>query len=502
MAAGRLDEAFRVLQESPERTHRDGQKLVDRLAAAFVRRATEHLSSDRVDDADLDSQKALQLAGRKPEITEIVNAVAFAKAERQQRREHRKDALNSVQQQVELGACSVGAKLLGSLGEDDSLAGQATRKRLAEAIDGRKLIISETAERLQKLVAAEDFSGAVAILSSLPAEQRAADAIVQLMLAAIQPLLRDGLAEMNAGRLDRAAQVVLAVSTLEPVSPLFAELNDSLSRCYAARRDLEGGRLVDAEHQLAVLQQTLPDCVWVKDAHSAVVEAIRHLSSVKSGPLALLPEGEIGQQKDAFPVAPRPSNAAAPELLRSTGDGRILQVDGLGSLLILSADNIAIGASASASAFDVSVMTEGAKVPIHIRRCEDDYFVESSETLLVNGVAVKRKLLASGDTIGIGARGRLRFVRSVAASSSAVLQVTGARLANRDVRSVVLMSDSLLFGPSGCHFRLPDVQSPIVLHPQGSGYALRQATSGRQPVIATLNDKESTVIADTRFALV
>jgi len=89
------------------------------------------------------------------------------------------------------------------------------------------------------------------------------------------------------------------------------------------------------------------------------------------------------------------------------------------------------------------------------------------------------------------------------------LQITGSRLARRDVRSVVLMSDSLLFGPAGSHFRLSAADGPIVLHRTRNGYALKQMTARRtdsnpirraEPVTLGLGD--SVVMNETRFALV
>ncbi len=106
----------------------------------------------------------------------------------------------------------------------------------------------------------------------------------------------------------------------------------------------------------------------------------------------------------------------------------VLQVDGVGGLLLLSSDVITIGTTSSSSRLDVPLVTEGTAAFISIRRDGDDYFAESSELFRVNGRQETRKLLTSGDSIAVGARGRLRFLKPVAASSSAVLQITGSRL--------------------------------------------------------------------------
>jgi hypothetical protein len=183
----------------------------------------------------------------------------------------------------------------------------------------------------------------------------------------------------------------------------------------------------------------------------------------------------------------------------------VLQVDGVGGLLLLSADVITIGTPSSSARIDVPLVTEGTEEIISIRRDSDDYFAESAKPFRVNGREETRKLLTSGDSIAVGARGRLRFLKPVAASGSAVLQITGARLARRDIRSVVLMSDSLLFGPSGSHFRLPGTESSIVLQCSRDGYALRESVSRESAAVRTvpaaISVGESMVLKDIRFAL-
>lgn len=506
IASGRLDEAFQVLQSSEERKHRDGQKLVDRLTKSLVARATEHLANDRLEDAHHDVQRALQLAGRKPEVTELLKVVSAAQAERQHRQQRRQNVVKSAQQQLQAGDYSLGAKLLNVLSEDHSTSGQATRQRLAEEIDAKKLIVSNTAARVQTLIDAGEFQSAVAALAQLPPEQRAAASIAKLIPAATGPIVENGVAELNAGRLDRVASIVSTIAVVSVGCQRSEELQQNLSRCHAAKRHLEEHRLVEAEREFAALQQMLPDCEWIREAHAAVTESIRQLTVATWGPLGLLPDDVQASTAQTAAISPNvsPKSPITPQPPADTraASHNILQVDGAGSLLLLNRDTVTIGASTSATAFDVSVMTEGTAVPIFVRRDGDDYFAESAEPFSVNGSDVKRKLLASGDTIAIGARGRLRFVKNVAASNSAVLQVTGAKLARRHVRSVVLMADSLLFGPAGSHFRLPDVAMPIVLHRQNHGYALRQAQTGPEPAAATLNTGESAVMNDTRFALV
>jgi len=245
-----------------------------------------------------------------------------------------------------------------------------------------------------------------------------------------------------------------------------------------------------------LLQQVAGDCDWIIAARDALTSAIGHLNSVMSGPLGLLTAQLPPQSVHETTVAAEPPSLAATET--SLPAQCVLQVDTLGSLLLLTSDTVTVGAANRTSAVDVALMTEGHSAPITLRRDGDDYFAESTAAFSVIGQSVTRRLLTSGDTLAVGSRGRLRFVKPVAASNSAVLRITGSRMARRDIRSVVLMADSLLFGPVGSHFRLPSVEVHIVLHRDRDGYALRQLNTAEA---WTLRADSSTEINDIRFGL-
>ena len=91
--------------------------------------------------------------------------------------------------------------------------------------------------------------------------------------------------------------------------------------------------------------------------------------------------------------------------------------------------------------------------------------LSSAGGLRVNNVLAQRHILTSGDVITVGARGRLKFLRSVAASNSAVLIVQGAKLKRRDIRGIVLVDDAVVFGDSGCHFSIPNLPRRVILRP-------------------------------------
>ncbi|APZ91681.1 hypothetical protein Fuma_01272 [Fuerstiella marisgermanici] len=509
--SGRLDDAFALLQASPERGHRDGQTLIDRLAAAFTVRATEHLTAARLEDARHDANKALQLAGRSPEVAKLLAKVSTAEKERHGRQQRRQDVLATAEQQLNAGAYSIGAKLLGGLDADQSTSGAAAAGRLEQAIAAKRMIIDDAVQRIQTAVDAGEFTAAANLISSLQPDQRFHARIAPLLNVAVEPLIDAGVVELVAGRLDRAAAIADSLSWLrvqgaapgtarQSGSPSYDELQQCLDRCRTVKRHLASHDFSSATAELNLLRRVIPDAEWVREAQTAVAEALQLLNSLAAGPLGLLPNSSASADVPSRPVAQNDDRLAG-DIGGGTPGRCVLRVDGIGGLLLLRKDIVTIGAisSPSSAACDLRLQTEGATTAIRIRRESDDYFAESEEAFKVNGLQVTRKLLANGDSIAVGSRGRLRFLKPVAASGSAVLHITGSKLEQRDIRNVVLMSDSLLFGPNGSHFRLPNEDSPIVLHCDAGGYALRSLQAGSEWMPLRLG--QSVLMNDVRFAL-
>ncbi len=89
-----------------------------------------------------------------------------------------------------------------------------------------------------------------------------------------------------------------------------------------------------------------------------------------------------------------------------------------------------------------------ANVPIAtIDRQEDEYFIRGS-AVAVNDRAGSGKLLSSGDRITLSPRCRLSFALPSAASTTAILDLTGARYARSDVRRIILLDRDIILGPS------------------------------------------------------
>ena len=106
---------------------------------------------------------------------------------------------------------------------------------------------------------------------------------------------------------------------------------------------------------------------------------------------------------------------------------------------------------------------------ITIERIQDDYFLRSEEPVSVNDRATREKLLTNGDRILLNRRCSMKFVLPNPASTSAVLELTSAKLKRPDVRRIILCDDSIVMDQSrSAHVSLPQAEPPIVVVARGS----------------------------------
>ena len=387
----------------------------------------------------------------------------------------------------------------------DRLADARHDADLALTLGGRKPEVAEALKqvktlerkRIEQAIAANDFEFALATIAALSTDQLSDPEIIRLVQLAVLPLANRGLDELVAGRLDRAVATDNLLAPVRRHSTHAVELHDQLKRCNTVGDLIRAGRHAEAERELSLLSQTNPAADWIVKSRTQVSIVIESLSSILSGPIGLLSTSGRSVRVANQPVEHQPTNCTP-----ARSHQWLLQVDGIGGLLLHRDSQLTVGAAASSSRFDLAIQTDGLCTPLSVRRNGDDYFAESSSPFRVNDQPMTRRLLVSGDQVGIGQRGRIRFSKPVPASASAVLLLTGAGLARRDIRSVVMLSDSLLFAKSGGHFSLDNEPHPIVVYCQGESLAVRllprpDSESQNQ----TLRVGESIVVGQTRFAL-
>lgn len=136
----------------------------------------------------------------------------------------------------------------------------------------------------------------------------------------------------------------------------------------------------------------------------------------------------------------------------------LLHADGIGSFLILRQPTITIGPISSRDAHDIALIADPNLPSLRVQRIEDDYFLSTQP-------GSKPKLLTNGEKLELSPRCRLTFAIPNPASTSAVLELTGAKLPRSDVRRVILMDQDLILGPGSlAHIPAHTLIEPLVLH--------------------------------------
>ena len=148
-------------------------------------------------------------------------------------------------------------------------------------------------------------------------------------------------------------------------------------------------------------------------------------------------------------------------------------MDGVGSFLLLLSDRVTLGRSGSSARPDVALAADISGVQAEIVRAGDDYFLAARGAVEVNGRAVEKKLLASGDRIALSPRCQVVFRQPTPLSASAVLSLAGGQRIAGDAREVILLHHLLIIGSGeGSHVRAEGAPR-ILLSASGKGLSVR-----------------------------
>jgi hypothetical protein len=208
---------------------------------------------------------------------------------------------------------------------------------------------------------------------------------------------------------------------------------------------------------------------------------------IRSGPLGLAGLAPVPADPNETlpPIVPvRRPVTALPVAQPGAGTSRgafVLHVDGVGSYHVASGPAVTAGPANGPAAPDIALLADARTPRVTFVRSDDDYFLQSIDSVLVNGKPTTGTLLSNGDKIALGPRCRLTFRRPNAASSTAILELSGARLPRGDVGQIVLLDRELLIGPgAGAHVRCDDLAAPAVLQQASDGALLLRAADAVQ----------------------
>jgi tetratricopeptide (TPR) repeat protein len=476
LADGRLDEAFELVREPKLRGHRRGQDLATRLVEAFAKRGREHLTAGRYTAALTDCEKAQQLAGDQPQLIAL-RSEAMDAATNQRRTERMKaNAVAAARDEIDNGRLAAGERLLVVASVHDTRAGQ-----LLQELGQRHNLVDSAVKGADDALDRDDIDAALVELDRARHADRSDKRIKQLS-DRLKIVLRDRLNDaIEEGRLDRADSLGQRLIRVDEQGAESQHLLAALSQCKAAWDRIDHGRVHDAEEICRRLTVQFPKAKWITEACKHLSAASDSMESLRTGPLGLLttaPQFRHDAPTQAPSMATRGMGASPmrseprPEAVHGRGahatEGLpskfIVQVDGAGSCMVLRQSTVTIGPVSSDRIPDIGLIAEAGAPVATIERADEDYFLRGS-VLAVNDKPAANKLLVSGDRISLTPRCRVSFVTPSAASTTAVLDLIGARFPRADVRRVVLLDRELVIGPGmSSHMRCDTTPEPIVLH--------------------------------------
>lgn len=466
LAGDRLEEAFDLLQIPGVREHCRGQALAGRLAQAFLVRAQNHLAEGHLPQALSDCKRAASFDGQSPEVLSVRQAVCDAMDQKMETDQQHQERLARIEKQIHRGQLSVGEDLLQEMDKENgraALLGQEVRMQRAE--------VEHIHQELERALSENDLELALATLTRTWESLATANGRCEPLIREIKDRLLDQLhQDLIQGHVRR---VQARLCQVQPVIQAGDPLDDfalAVSLCADAKRAIEGGQLTEGTRLLQRAKTLLPKIPWLVEALDQIQSAADRVDRVGTGPLSLLDDSGSQCMAAPSPKKARKMPAPKPRIHARTGKGQtqtdnwLLQVDGVGSFLLYTSPSLTVGPISSSARPTLGLMADPSLPTVTITRDEEDYFLTCLQTVRVDQVPVQRSLLSDGQRIHLSDRCRIKFNRPNAASTTAALCVTGARLPRQDIRYAIMMDDCLLIGPgTHHHVRAVDMHEPITL---------------------------------------
>jgi hypothetical protein len=493
LAGGRLEEAAALLQQSPQGEQwREGgrrQKLVDEVVAALIARARAHLLEDRPNEALADCRTAQRLAGNGAEVAAIRDAATeqlLAQA-RRQRRENQ--VLAMARRHIEQGQLDLAERVVRQAANEiltKSLDQRSGAVAILGDIEARRAVLDAACTAAEAALARDDTDRATVELERARGADKH-DARVAQIEARLRVLLGRRLAEaIDDGRPDLAEAFAARLRRCGQMDAEGEALCRVLEQCRAAWQWVQRGAPRQAGQLLGRVTAARPQAKWVTQAIEQLALAQRQIEMLRASPLGMLGGGSGGEEESRIDseVLLGSDGIASGEAGRSGGQtgGRpgmvggmgkseqnalaerfLLQVDGAGSYLVVSGSELTIGPVSSPRRPTVGLVAEPGTPLATIRRQEDDYFLHGEAGVRVGDEPASGRLLRSGDRITLSPRCRVSFAVPHPASTTAVLDLTGARFPRSDVRRIILLDQDLIIGPGAGHVCCPDALRTMAL---------------------------------------
>ena len=470
IADGRLDEACELMKDPALRAHRAGQKLLTRLVNAYVRRGQDHLAAERIAPALDDCNRAEKLGGNMPAVMELRSAVCRVIESQRLAAQQKAQQLEQGRRQLQNGWLSAGQKILS-----DSEDKQA--QVMLEEARFRRTAADEAIGRIEKALAQDDVELAARIF-----QEQGLGRLLDEQAGGLFKRIRDRACRqvrehLEEGRLQQAAAILNRLPESVLAGPDLQDARQAIAWCRQAADLIETGCFVEALLPVRKALALIPKAQWLRRTLEQVQKAAQVQADMQAGPLGLLEIPEFNGPERAEKISPMQYNTTGQNPKKSpvmTMESKnevfsglpqmfVLQLDGIGAYLVHRGGQVTAGPVSSKARPDLGFIAAPDAEVRQIERLDGDYFVCDRKGGPVSGNG-GRRLLAEGDKIEISPRCRMKFSRPNAASGTACLILSGARLPRADVQQVILMDREILIGPGrNCHIQSGQFDRTVML---------------------------------------
>lgn len=467
---GRLDEAYRQLQQPSLREHRQGQNLIAQLIESLLVRSRAHIDQANLAAALTDLNKARQLAGNSAEIEQLEQQIKTQLQTKQTQRRRDEAQLQQAERHLAQGWLSAVEHAVPdpqANGKAAALLKQADQEQAA-----RQLI----RDRLEQALQQKDWLRAAALLEHVPHPGPLNQIWCELSGMVFQAAQIQMQAHYQQGDIPAMRYIL---DTLKPIGSAAPELGKwQQVVCYSeqAAEALRRYDLNGTVESLMRIESLAGPADWLAVGLQQTQSVQTELQKLRCGPLGVWFTARDESSGIDAP-APKPVDFSKTPLQQVAPvpdhQGMILQVDGVGSALLLAQEQIRLGPISGSVRCDVPLMVTPETPVVTIERVDGDYFVLQHDG--------KRKLLRDGQNITVGQRLRVLFRQPHPASGTAVLEIPGNKMPRPDLRRVILLDrEVVLADRRHAHLQVPGLYPPAVLFRQQGRFFLRTSRSMNQ----------------------
>ena len=475
IADGRLEEACEILSESAARQHRKGQELIGKLITQLLQRGKDHLAGERFREALADCDRAAKFSRNQDEVVLLREQALSADRAAAKKADRRKHALATAKRHIERGEIELGHAVC------DELPNGTTVANLKKEAGRREELIENRLQRVERALNNAEYTDAIQGLRELKSMCPQNERFVALLSSVGRAIVDQANAAIDNGLLVNAVDAMDRIYGLVQ-SDAAADCRRSIELCQRVAANLGQPDLRSVIADLRHLEKQRPGAQWIPEAIEAAVASNEARDRLNASPLSSLPTAVRTPVAQVAPtnamknyandksivmasLVPRNGKAIDSPVSSPSGltDAFVLQVDGASSCLVANNSTVTFGPRSSSRRNDIEVLGPSA-AQVELHREDGDYFLRSNQPVVVNNRATESKLLSHGDRIELGPRSSLRFSLPCAASTSAVIELSGCKTPNGGCRRLVMLDNALVIASNGAsHVRSSIADEPFVL---------------------------------------